>query len=135
MRPRRRITGSAAALTAAVFAVAAALWGCRSMIPRIDPAEPAFHGRSVEELRELDLGRSDYLAKCSGCHALYAPARGDRSYWDHWVGAMAERSKLTDSDRRLIEGYLFAVCRGTGFEASPGFPAADPKPGGSFTRR
>jgi hypothetical protein len=112
----------AGAAAAAVLA-AVAIWGCRSIVPRIDPAEPAFSGRSPDELRDLDLGRSGYIAKCSGCHALYAPARGDAAYWESWLGAMASRSKLTPRDRQLIQGYLFAVCSG-----HPRYPSVAPAP-------
>lgn len=86
------------------------LSGCESAIPGIHRGSPPFQGRTDRELSDLELGRSTYIAKCSGCHILYRPARGHRKYWEHWVERMAERSRLTSKERRRILSYLVLVC-------------------------
>ena len=86
------------------------LSGCESAIPTVDPESPPFRDRPAAELAELQLGRRTYIAKCSGCHALYRPTRGDGAHWRRWVGEMAERSHLHPDERGHILDYLGLVC-------------------------
>lgn len=94
-----------------VLAACLATLGCESAVPRIDPRAPIFSHKSPEEIAELDVGRAEYIAKCSGCHTLYRPSRGDAAYWDRWVEAMAGHSRLTPEESGRIKGYLLAACR------------------------
>src|SRR5262245_8857733 len=84
--------------------------GCESPVPRVDPASPLFEGRPPAELELLAEGRSAYLRKCSGCHPLHRPSRGDARYWDRWVVEMAARSRLSGSEEERIRSYLEAAC-------------------------
>ncbi len=95
----------------APLAVASGLgfFGCESAISRIDPASPRFAKLAPEEIAALRRGRADYIAKCSGCHGLYRPSHGGPDYWEKWVEAMAQRSRLTWFERERITGYLVAL--------------------------
>lgn len=84
-------------------------FGCESAISRIDPASPRFATLASEEIAALRRGREEYIAKCSGCHSLYRPARGGHGYWEKWVEAMAKRSRLSAPERERITGYLVAL--------------------------
>ena len=84
--------------------------GCESAIPVVDASTPGFSGLRSEDLTDLDRGRRDYIAKCSGCHALVRPAEGDPAYWSRWVTAMAARSKLSADEKERIENYLVTAC-------------------------
>ncbi len=86
-----------------------AIPGCESAIPRIDPRSAYFAGHTGEELATLERGRSEYIAKCSGCHRLYHPFHGDAAYWELWVGDMARRSHLSATERDRIQGYLMVA--------------------------
>ena len=94
-----------------VAAALLALWGCEPMVPRVDPEKSPFRGRPPEELAALRSGRDLYVAKCSGCHGLYAPSRGTREDWDRWVHSMASRSHLETGDPERILAYLSMACR------------------------
>lgn len=87
-----------------------ALPGCESPIPRVDSESPPLQGRSPTELTELELGRSTYIAKCSGCHALVRPTRGNAEFWRRQVEEMAERSCISSEERERILDYLALVC-------------------------
>ena len=84
--------------------------GCESPIPRIDPHLPAFSDLDEARLAELRQGRAEYVAKCSGCHALYAPARGTPEYWEHWTAEMVTEADLSQAESSRILAYLLAVC-------------------------
>jgi hypothetical protein len=84
--------------------------GCAPAIPRIDPSAHPFSELSPSEVAELRRGRSEYVAKCSGCHVLYHPSSGNPTYWKLWVREMAECSKLAPDEQSRIENYLLEVC-------------------------
>jgi len=106
----RRSHGIRLAFAALAGFIGAIATGCISPIPAVDPQSPPFHGRSQPELQELELGRSHYIAKCSGCHSLYLPSRGDAVYWRGWVDKMAERAAIAPEERQRILSYLGVVC-------------------------
>src|SRR3972149_10560160 len=110
MARRRTVTRARATILEFPLLAGLVLLGCESTIPRVDPESPPFQGRSTAELAELELGRSSYIAKCSGCRALIRPARGDREYWKRWVEEMAERSHVTTDERERILKYLALAC-------------------------
>lgn len=87
------------------------LGGCRSPIPPVDPRSPPFRDLPAPRIAELAAGRSAYIDKCSGCHALYRPDRGPAGQWTRWVEAMAPRSKISGEERERILLYLHAVSR------------------------
>ena len=57
-------------------------------------------------LDELNQGRAKYVAKCAGCHHLYAPTVLAPDGWRGMVAEMRERSNLTDADEHAIVTYL-----------------------------
>ena len=65
-------------------------------------------------LEELNRGRASYIAKCSGCHHLYAPSVLDAEGWADMVSEMRERSNLTHTDERAILTYLTVMSRRPG---------------------
>jgi hypothetical protein len=87
--------------------------GCQSPIPSVDPRSPPFRDLPAPQIAELDAGRSAYIDKCSGCHALYRPDRGPAGQWTRWVDAMALRSKITGEERERILRYLHVASQST----------------------
>ena len=102
--------------------------GCATTIPMINRNEPRFAGLSETELEELDRGRIEYIAKCSGCHQLYRPRSGDSSYWNEWVDDMEKRSHLDPDEKRRIKAYLLIQRKGTDL-----FSGGHPLISGNFT--
>lgn len=47
-----------------------------------------------------------YIAKCGGCHELYAPGKHNADEWVKWLNAMQVRAKITDYEKNLINDYL-----------------------------
>ncbi|TNF23936.1 MAG: hypothetical protein EP329_26240, partial [Deltaproteobacteria bacterium] len=58
------------------------------------------------DLGQLTRGRTLYLQKCSGCHALVAPHARKPEAWPPAVNAMAAKINLPDRDRELITRYV-----------------------------
>ena len=83
------------------------LGGCQSAIPRVPVKEPPFTTMPRQKVADLSRGRTEYIAKCSGCHQLYRPGTGDEAYWNRWVDSMAERSHLSRKEKGRIKSYLF----------------------------
>jgi hypothetical protein len=87
----------------------AALTGCATYLPEPD-AQMA--GGDEGRLAELRAGRSLYVQKCSGCHALIPVDRFDDARWTAEVAEMVELSKvrLGAQDQAQLLGYLTAAC-------------------------
>lgn len=57
----------------------------------------------------LEHGRKLYVARCSGCHTLYAPTSRAAPRWAAIVEEMAPRAKLSPHEAELVTRYLVAV--------------------------
>ena len=59
-------------------------------------------------LRELSQGRSLYMSRCGGCHALKRPSELQPEQWQAEVGEMREKNgvKLSDTEAQAIVRYL-----------------------------
>ncbi len=91
--------------------VVAALSGCGAglALPTEQDAERArvhYPDASLDGLLE---GRSAYVAKCSGCHRLIAPAALDAAGWRGMVDDMRDRSHLTPDQEAAILRYLVVM--------------------------
>jgi hypothetical protein len=104
--------------------LAAALPGCESAMPRLDASFPGYRSLCPAEIELLARGRTETIAKCSGCHPLYRPSRGDAAYWELWLGKMADRSRLRPEERERIRAYLVAASRSGPSAAADAPPAA-----------
>ena len=60
-------------------------------------------GISVDVLQR---GRDAYVAKCSGCHALFAPGAHDDATWAAQVNEMTEEANLSRDVADDILAYL-----------------------------
>ncbi|MBI5240063.1 MAG: cytochrome c [Elusimicrobia bacterium] len=80
----------------AALALAAALAACAGSIPRA-PSTALARGREL------------YVAKCSSCHALYAPREYPPQRWPGLVADMSRPAKVTEEQARSILSYLLAV--------------------------
>jgi len=89
-----------------LFFVAGGWLACSATLPRVttDVAE-----REGVPFETLVAGRHRYIAKCGGCHPLYAPASRTDAEWEHAVAEMRELARLTEEDFRAILAYLQAV--------------------------
>jgi hypothetical protein len=63
-------------------------------------------GTTMEEVRELSLGRAAYIGKCSSCHTLYRPEKYTPAEWQSQVVRMSARSKLTKEEEVQVVKYL-----------------------------
>ncbi len=89
------------------------LLGCAAALPMATEQDARVAGVPLPDLHE---GRERYVAKCSGCHRLYAPADYDDNEWTVHVPAMRQKARLSDSDIVAILGYVTAV---NGTSAAP----------------
>ena len=96
------------ALVIGVAAIAALIVGCAAAIPSITTGDAERVGVPIDLLRD---GRERYIAKCSGCHALYAPPKYTTAEWDREMEEMRERSRLTDEDFERITTFLHAFAK------------------------
>jgi hypothetical protein len=108
--------------SAAAF-VAIALSACSTVVPRPTQddgmwASQQWPGSTVATLAH---GRDLYVAKCSGCHSLYAPTAVPPSRWPSTVDDMVQNAGLRPDERDLIVHYLLTASRGrNGVVASAG---------------
>ncbi|MBK9070526.1 MAG: hypothetical protein IPL79_05935 [Myxococcales bacterium] len=87
-----------------------ALWGgcAKSVLPT---PTLAWAQQADVPLAELQAGREAYIAKCSSCHLAIAPADFTASEWPVHVDDMAERSKLSATQREHIVRYVTAYAK------------------------
>ena len=85
--------------------------GCAGQLPRItaDLARKASRWWPGITQEQLALGRSLYVRRCSGCHALILPSKHPPQRWEAEVGKMAAAAKLDSSETRTIARYLIAA--------------------------
>jgi len=62
-------------------------------------------------LADLTEGRTLLIRKCSGCHRTPLPAEYRAAEWPKHVTEMAERSKIDDKQKALIERYLVVMAK------------------------
>ena len=84
------------------------LIGCASVVPEPTMEMAGGDAAALEALRE---GRSLYVNKCSGCHALIAPDVHSDAEWREEVGEMLLKKKirLGPGDRDKLVGFLQAA--------------------------
>ena len=97
----------------------ALLFACAAALPVATEQDALLAG---VPLPDLHAGRETYVAKCSGCHRLYAPAEYDDEAWAAHVPAMRKKARLTDGDIVAILDYVTALNGG-----SPGPLASAPR--------
>ncbi|MBM3214453.1 cytochrome c [Candidatus Poribacteria bacterium] len=80
---------------------------CAATLPSVTSELSQRSGLSAESLRR---GRSLYVAKCSGCHALYSPSHyASAEQWRASIAEMSVRSRLSDDEPDVIAAYLIAA--------------------------
>lgn len=127
-RARARAAGSQRAC-AVWLAGAVVLAGCgASMIvhptdAHVRWADARWPGTTLEQLQD---GRSLYVHKCAGCHALRRPTQVVGRGWPRKFDEMAGKAHLTRQEYALIGRYLEAAAGVAG--AEPG-PLEDPSEG------
>jgi hypothetical protein len=99
---------------AAIALLVAAASACRgggiprpddSHVARVRPRWPDTTRASLEQGREL------YVARCAGCHPLHRPDELDAARWSVVVADMADRAKLSLTERDLVLRYLSALSK------------------------
>jgi cytochrome c5 len=65
--------------------------------------------RANVALADLNEGRTLLIKKCGGCHRTPLPHEYRAAEWPKHVSEMAERSKIDDKQRSLIERYLVVM--------------------------
>ena len=59
--------------------------------------------------QSLEHGRDLYVARCSGCHTLFAPTAYPAKRWREVLGKMARRARLSREQSELVLHYLVAM--------------------------
>lgn len=93
----------------AVLAIAGAALSlrCATAVPPAGRYQlAAFEPEERVTLDDLRKGRALYVAKCGGCHGLYAPAHGGAAEWRGWIHDMAPRARIDGAAERKILLYL-----------------------------
>jgi cytochrome c5 len=95
----------------AVLLTAAGLGCGASAIPRptdshVSRVQAEWPGTTRQS---LERGRDLYVARCSGCHSLFAPAAYPAARWRELLGKMGPRARLSREERELVLHYLIAV--------------------------
>ncbi len=116
---RRGITKAVLAALAALATTADV--GCGGAIPSPTAADAAWISAQGERtsLAALVKGRSLYVARCSGCHALRSPTPPPPEGWARAVAYMAPKARLGPSQVRLVVSYLQAASRPGRGSATP----------------
>ena len=91
---------------AALASALSVLLACAATLPMASERDAMLSG---VPLRDLHKGRERYVAKCSGCHRLYAPAEYNDEEWAVHVPAMRKKARLSDDDIEAILDYVTAV--------------------------
>lgn len=103
-QPRRLIAGLAATLLLVA--------GCATLaLPT--PTDAAWATGQWPGTTEADLlrGRTLYVKRCAGCHALKRPERFPTSTWQEHLDEMAKRSALAADERELVLHFLVTMSR------------------------
>lgn len=58
---------------------------------------------------DLERGRTLYVRRCAGCHAVPLPTVHTPAEWPEVIGEMAARARLSPEDRADIERFLVAL--------------------------
>ena len=85
--------------------------GCAAALPRPSSATVArAQGRWPDSsLAQLEQGRSMFVQRCSGCHALPLPDSRTEAEWKKVMDEMAAEAKLTPDERVLVERFVLSV--------------------------
>jgi mono/diheme cytochrome c family protein len=88
----------------------ALLAGCASVPhPNAEDAVRAATDRPGTTVQGLEAGRSRYVAKCSGCHFLRAPAKYSVTHWQSTMVKMGDRARLEPADQDAILAYVTSI--------------------------
>jgi len=95
------------------FACAALLLSCASTLREPTAADAALLRTRYADasLEDLSRGRTRYIARCAGCHALKSPSSVTRESWRAEVRQMREKFgvRLDPAEGEAIVRYLEAV--------------------------
>ncbi len=80
-------------------------------VPTGDDAKWATRQWPETSVETLSGGRSLYVSRCAGCHALVPPAKHSGDRWLQEVPRMTQRAHLDDGERDLITRYLLTASR------------------------
>jgi len=85
--------------------------GCAAALPRPSAATVTrAQGRWPDSsLAQLEQGRSMFVQRCSGCHALPLPDSRTEAEWKKVMDEMAAEAKLTPDERVLVERFVLSV--------------------------
>jgi hypothetical protein len=99
--------------TCSAALVALALSACGTVVPRPTDDDGAWAARQWDgsSVATLSEGRDLYVAKCGGCHSLYAPTAVSASRWPATVDDMVENAGIRPNERDLIVHYLLTASR------------------------
>jgi len=95
------------------FLILAAIAACTSAVPVPTGDDATWASRQWPEtsIETLTQGRTLYVARCAGCHALVPPARHSADRWLQEVPRMTQRAHLGERERDVITRYLLTASR------------------------
>ena len=82
-----------------------------SLIPEATPslAERAARRWPDANLEQLELGRTLYIKRCSGCHNLHLPSEKAPDEWAGALDEMAMKARLDEYQKTAVLRYLAAA--------------------------
>jgi len=85
--------------------------GCAAALPRPSAATiTRAQGRWPDAtLAQLEQGRSVFVQRCSGCHALPLPDSRTEAEWKKVLDEMAAEAKLTTDERVQVERFVLSA--------------------------
>jgi mono/diheme cytochrome c family protein len=99
-----------------LFLLSSLLSGCTGALPAVT-ADTALLAQTLwpdATQAQLEQGRSMYVARCGGCHALVPPARRSPDQWRSDVSEMAPKARLSQEESLAVLRYLVTANRPTG---------------------
>jgi len=87
-------------------------FACMTMSALPSPTkDDLVHAPREATIESLVHGRKLYIAKCGGCHRLYAPRERAQAEWTEIVHRMQKIFPLSENESRLISQYLVTFGR------------------------
>ncbi len=99
-----------------LFLLISLLSGCTGALPAVT-ADTALLAQTLwpdATQAQLEQGRSMYVARCGGCHALVPPGRRSPDQWRSDVSEMAPKARLSPDESLAVLRYLVTTNRPSG---------------------
>ncbi len=86
---------------------------CTSAVPTMTAEDAHWAAQTWPDATQgqLQRGRTLYVSRCGGCHAVVPPEKHSADMWRTEIAQMAPRANLMGEDRELVLRYLVTASR------------------------